>query len=254
MNTNRNSFVLMLIIGLLVVSGASAADRLNTIFEQGKTAFVIITEPDAPGLHQMQANVRQAIERVGNAGVVEIDRTDSLNAEFVKKYELADSPIPLVLVFAGNGALGGGVPVWNATPEMLVSFVPSPKKAIVLKAAEDGQAAYVIASRKSMPSAGEVSSGCAAACKKMKGTCIAIDVDMDDPTEQSFLKLLKVDLKSTEPVTVVVNAQGKMTGSFTGPVKVSQLVQAASRKISSGCCPPGSGKTCPPAPTKKKGE
>ena len=88
----------------------------------------------------------------------------------------------------------------------------------------------------------------------MKGKCVAIDISMDDPAEADFLKQLKVNLQATEPVTVVLNAQGQLTGTFNGPVDVTNLVQAASKKVSSGCCPPSSGKTCAPTPKKKEGK
>jgi Mrp family chromosome partitioning ATPase len=253
MRTNHNSFLLTMVIALLVATSVSASDQLNTILEQGKTAFVIVTGPEATGLPQVQKAVQQAIDRVGNAEVIEVDRSDSQNSELVNKYELATAPVPLVLAFSPNGALGGGVPGTQATAEKLVTLVPSPKKADALKALQDGKAVYVTASRAGMSSKPEVASGCAAACREMKGTCIAIDIDMDDPAEQAFLKLLNVDMQSADPITVVVNAQGQVTGSFNGTVDVSQLVQAANKKVTSGCCPPGSGKTCGPT-TKKKGD
>ncbi len=251
MSTNRKSFLWALLIVLLVAANVSASGQLNTILEQGKTAFVVVTGPEATGLSQVQDNVQQAVGKVGNAEILEIDRTDSQNSELVNKYKLASAPIPLVLVFASNGALGGGVPGQQATADKLVSLVPSSKKADALKALQDGKAVYVTASRAGMSSKSEVAGCCAAACGQMMGKCVTVNVDMDDPDETEFLKLLKVDMQSSEPVTVVVNAQGQVTGSFNGDVDVSQLVQAASKKVSSGCCPPGSGKTCGPPPKKK---
>ena len=109
MRTNRKSFLLILVIALLFATNVSASDQLNTILGQGKTAFVIVTAPGATGLSQVQDVVRQAVESVGNAEVIEIDRADSKNEELVTKYKLATAPVPLVLVFAPNGALGGGL-------------------------------------------------------------------------------------------------------------------------------------------------
>ena len=253
MHTNRKLFLLTLVIALLFATSVSASDQLNTILEQGKTAFVIVTAPGATGLSQVHDVVRQAVESVGNAETIEIDRSDSQNAELVTKYKLATTPVPLVLVFAPNGALGGGLAGSKATPDALITLVPSPKKAGALKALQDGQAVYVTASRVGMASKSEVAGGCAAACSKMMGKSVAVDVDMDDPAEKQFLAQLKINMQSTEPVTVVINAQGQVTGTFNGAVDVSQLVQAASKKVASRSCAPGSGcgTTCGPTPKKE---
>ena len=58
-----------------------------------------------------------------------------------------------------------------------------------------------------------------------------------------------VDNKGIFPITYVVNAQGQVASMFTGIAEAKSLVDAAKKKVSSGCCPPGSGKTC--GPTKK---
>jgi hypothetical protein len=47
---------------------------------------------------------------------------------------------------------------------------------------------------------------------------------------------MKVNLASTEPVTLVINPQGQITGTYTGAADVNALVQAATMKVG-GCCP-----------------
>ena len=84
----------------------------------------------------------------------------------------------------------------------------------------------------------------------MQGKCVAIGVDMDDPIEKGFLNQLKVDLQLTEPVTVVINTKGRVTGFYTGMVEVEKLIASATRVFASSCCPAGSGKSCGPAPKK----
>jgi len=89
---------------------------------------------------------------------------------------------------------------------------------------------------------------CAAACGQMKAQGVTIQIDMDDPAEAEFLAQLKVDRAATEPVTLVVNAQGQITGTYSGAVEVASLVQAATKKAG-GCCPPtaqGGSQSCGP--------
>ena len=56
---------------------------------------------------------------------------------------------------------------------------------------------------------------------------------------------------ATEPITLVINAQGQITGTYTGTADVASLAQAATKKAG-GCCPStvqGGSKSC--GPTKK---
>ena len=74
---------------------------------------------------------------------------------------------------------------------------------------------------------------------------------MDDPAEIPFLNSLKVNLAATAPVTLVVNAQGQVTGNYAGVVAAGDLAQAATKKAT-GCCPStvaGGSQSC--APPKK---
>ena len=81
-----------------------------------------------------------------------------------------------------------------------------------------------------MPKETSVSSACAAACGQMQGKCTSIKINLDEDDELPFLNELKINPQSKEPVTVVINAQGQVTGSFAGAVEVGNLVQAATKK------------------------
>jgi hypothetical protein len=247
----RQTCTILLLAAVMPLSLlASLANDLQSATSQGQTAFVLVKEPGASQLDQARGITLRAVEQVENSVLIEMDRSDTANAELVAKYRLATAPLPLVLVFSSNGMLAGGLPANKATTEALVKLVPSPKKAEVLQALQTGQSVLVTASRMSMDAKPKVLNSCIAACGLMQGKCVTIEVDMDDSTEASFLNELKVNLQSAEPVTVVINAQGSITGSFDGPADVSKLVQAASKK-SSGCgtsCAPGA---CGPTGKKK---
>jgi len=244
--------VLAFVTFLPLVAFASTSDQLQTATSESHVAFVLVTEPGAAGIDQAQQMIQTAMAQVPGAVMIESNRGDAANSDFIKKHKLVAAPVPLVLVFASNGIMAGGNIASKMTAQQLVAMVPSPKKAEVLRALQSGQAVYLTASRSGMATTSDVAKGCAAACTQMQGKCAAIDVAMDDPAESDFLKQLKVNLQATEPVTVVLNAQGQLTGTFNGPVDVTNLVQAATKKVSSGCCPPNSGKTCAPTPAKKQ--
>ncbi len=251
MINHRKIAVLLITVCMPVLAFASTAEQLQTAASGGSVALVLVTEPGASGIDQANQLIQNAMAQIPGSEMIESNRSDVANSAFVQKYKLAAAPVPLILVFASNGILAGGNVASRLTAQQLVAMVPSPKKAEVLMAIQSGQAAYVTASRTGMSAAPQVTSTCAMACSQMKGKCIAIDVSMDDPAEADFLKQLKVNLQATEPVTVVLNAQGQLTGTFNGPVDVTNLVQAATKKVA-GCGPKGcGGKPCGPAPKKK---
>ena len=90
---------------------------------------------------------------------------------------------------------------------------------------------------------------CEQACIEMENNAKMIEVSLDDPKETQFLTDLKVNMSATEPMTYVINSKGQVTDTFTDDVSATTLVASAKKVAASGCCPPGSGKSC--GPTKK---
>jgi hypothetical protein len=242
---------LLITICLPVLALASTTGQLQTAAENSQVAFVMVTDPSAVGVDQARQLIQDAMNQIPGSVMIESNRADIANSSFIQEYKLATTPIPLILVFASNGIMAGGNVASKLTSHQLISMVPSPKKAEMLKAIQSGQAVYVTASRSGMTSKTEVAKGCATACTKMKGKCVAVDVNMDDPVEKELLNQLKIDMQSTEPVTVVINAKGQITGSYTGMVEVENLITSATKVVASSCCPSGSGKSCGPSPKKK---
>lgn len=243
---------LLVALCLPVVVLAATSDELQMAATDGKVAFVLVTEPGATGTDQAKQTIQGAVAQVPGSVMIESNRAETANAEFVQKYGLASAPLPLILVFGSNGVIAGGNVASKLNQQQLVAIVPSPKKAEAVKAVQSGQAVYVTAYRPGMATKSQVVSGCAAACSQMMGKGTTVEVNMDDPAEQEFLRQLKVDLQSDQPVTVVINAKGQVTGSYTGAVEVENLISSATKVVSSGCCPSGSGASCGPT-TKKTG-
>ncbi len=216
----------------------------------GRTVFVLVTEPGAAGIEVARTMIGQAMEKVESSQLIEVNRADTASTTFVAQYRLLAAPVPLVMVIASNGALGGGMPTAQASPELIAKLIPTPKKAEALKALQAGKAVFVTASRKGMAGEGGVMSACAAACGQMAGKSAAVQIDLDDPAELSFIQELNLKPQAAQPTTVVINTQGQITGAFNGPVEVGNLVQAATKKAG-GCCPSGAASSSGCAPTKK---
>ena len=240
----------VLLLGLLAsIAMASTQKNLDSAAKHEKIAFILVTDQGATGVDEAKDMIKQAMKQVKKTALIELDRSDAANADLVAKYRLAGAPVPVILVVARNGVLAGGLPAAQATADKLVAMVPSPKKAEILQVLQTGKAVFISVSRKGMASQSGATASCAAACGQMKDQCSAVQIDMDDPEEAAFLGQMKVDLASTEPVTLVVNAQGQITGTYTGAADVASLMQAATKKAG-GCCPStvqSGSKACGPA-------
>lgn len=251
-NKTFTGLLITVFLPLLVLAATNEA--LQTAASDGKVAFVLVTEPGTAGTDQARQIIQSAMAQVSGSIMIESNRADAANAEFVKKYGLAAAPLPLVLVFGSNGVMAGGNLASRLSTQQLVAMVPSPKKAEVVAALQSGKAVYVTAARPGMALKSKVASGCAAACRQMMGRGTAVEINMDNQEEQEFLRQLKIDTQSAEPVTVVINSKGQVTGSYTGAVEVNSLISSATKAVSSGCCPGGSTAGCGPTPSASGGK
>ncbi len=245
----------ILTLAVLLLAGnifASAQQKLEEAAKSGKVAFILVYDATATTLEQARQLTAQAVGRVPGSISIELNRGDAAEADFVKRYGLATAPVPLVLVTSTNGIITGAAIAAQANVDQLVGLVPSPKKAEIIKALSAGNAVFITASRKGMATTAAVNTCCASASQQMGGKCVQVSVDMDDPAEADFLKSMKVNVQSTEPITLVANTQGQISGMYTGAMQVTDLVTAATKKVG-GCCPSTVAKpdaSCAPAPKK----
>ena len=233
---------------LPAITFASPKADLERAARKGQAAFLLIKDAGTPGLEPVRSTIQAAIRQTSNAIMVEVDRQDPANAALVSKLRVGTAPVPLILVAARNGVVAGGTEAGKATAETLAAMIPSPAKAAILRAVEEKKPVYLVASRKGMKDVPKAMSACEKACAEVQGKPVTVKVDLDDPRERAFLDQLSIDRATTTPVTLVVNAQGQVTGTYDGQVDVAKLVQDASRKAT-GCCPPsvqGGASSCAP--------
>jgi hypothetical protein len=231
---------------------AAAQQDFEAAAKAGQTSFVLVYDQAALQIDQARQLISDVMSRVPGSVKIEVDRNEPANADFVAKYRLSAAPVPLILITSRTGVVTGGIVAQQATADQLVKMVPSPKKSEIVKALSEGNAVLITACRKDMATVETVTSACAAACQQMAGKSIHIKINMDDPAETDFLAELKVNTASTEPVTLVANAQGQIAGMYTGDVQVANLVTAATKKVG-GCCPKtvaNPNASCAPTPKK----
>jgi len=239
MSFKRVAAILFLLAFFQVASWASVQDDLDHATRSGKVAFILVHDKDLSGLERARSIIGEAMRDIHDSVMLELDRSDPGNASFVSRYRLLGAPMPLILVTGRNGSLAGGLPLASANSELLAKLVPSPKKAEILKAMQDGKAVYVVASR----SGGNFSADAAVEACSQAGDRASIEtatvrIDLDDPEEAPFLKLLKIDTAQPGPFVLVFNTKGQLTGNFKSLPDPATLTQAAVKKLSS-CCAPG---------------
>lgn len=245
----RIFLLLMAMVAFSFQAAATVKSDLETANKNGNTVFLVVTDPNVTGTDKALEMANKAKASVTKSIVVQMNRSDAANTELVTKYRLAGAPLPLILVIASNGLVAGGYTLTQATPELLVKAVPSPKKSEVLKSLSDGKSVFIVVTGKSMAEKTTIINTCQQACIEMENNAKMIEISLDDAKENQFLTELKVNMTVTEPTTYVINSKGQLTGTFTDDVNTTTLVASAKKVAASGCCPPGSGKSC--GPTKK---
>jgi peroxiredoxin len=234
------------------VTPSVALQGLSQALTDGKFVYLFFYEPDNTNCEIMEKNLDSFARKTKkNAEIIKVDRKDSRNKDIVAKLRTQTAPIPLTLLFNPSGSIVAAF-TKVVTEEELTEAFPSPKKAQTLEYIQEGKGIILSFTTKKMSSRGEVQTCCSQAKDELAGKVEYINIDLSDPKEAGFVRELKVEPNTPEPVTFVINSQGQMTGKYDGEVQVTDLVEAATRVVKSGCCAPGSGKTCGPTTTKKK--
>jgi hypothetical protein len=240
-------FIALVAFGLQAL--ATVKSDLEAANKNDNSVFLVVSDPNVTGTDKALEIANSAKASVNKSVVLQMNRSDAANAELVTKYRLSGAPLPLILVIASNGIVIIGYTLEQATPELLVKAVPSPKKSEVLKTLSDGKSVFIVVTGKSMAEKNTIMNTCQQACIEMENNAKMIEISLDDPKENQFLTELKVNMTATEPTTYVINPKGQITGTYTDDVNTNTLVASAKKVAASGCCPSGSGKSC--GPTKK---
>ena len=227
----RTSILAIALMLISVVAFGAARQELTAAIKADKVAFVLVYDTTGNQVDQARQMAIEAARHVLGSVVIEVKRGDVGNADFVTMQHLETAPMPLIMVVSSIGIATGCVIAAHATVDQLLELVPSPKRAEIIKALSQGNTVFISVNNKTMTSRDSVNSICAAACRQMIGKSVRIDVDMDEPVDIKFLTEMKVNLNSTEPITLVANSEGRITKIYTGVMQVADLVTAATKEV-----------------------
>jgi hypothetical protein len=234
------------------IASSIASQRLSQALTDGKYVYLFFYESANSDCQTMGRYLDSFARRTKkNVEIIKIDRTDPKNSDIVTKLRTQTAPIPLTLLINPRGTMEA-VFTKVVTEEELSQAFPSPKKAQTLKYIQEGKGVILSFANKKMSSREAVQACCSQAKEKLAGKAEYIYIDLSDRKESGFIKELKIDPQTPTPVTFVINPQGQVTGKYEGEVQVTNLVEAATKVVKSGCCPPSSGQACPPTNPQKK--
>jgi hypothetical protein len=218
--------------GMAAIQRAAAADRY---------LFVFFWKERSQQTSAMWSAFQPVMSKVAdNAESVVVNVSDPAERPIVEKFGIDRAPLPLVLALAPNGAITKAFPGKFDESQLPQAFV-SPGMAKCLKALQARKLVLLCVQCRS-PYVQQVSlqQGVAdfAADARFAGATEIVSVDPVDPAEASFLQDLRVDPRSSTPVTVLLAPPGKAVGTFTGAVTKEELV-AKLQSAQSSCCPGG---------------
>lgn len=232
-------------------SGDGAASKIESANKSGKAVFLVVFDKNGPDKDKAMSIAKEALaKKPAGAQVIELNTVDTDNSGLIAKYRLAGAPLPLILVLDKNGTAAGGYTLAQATPDGLVSVIPSPKFSEILSGLSTQKSVLIVAYKESMVKKTTAIAKCNEAVKSMNDGAITVELNIDNKEEATLLNNLKVNTLATEPVIYAINKAGQITGTFPCETATTQLVLAANKVAASSCCPTGSASgSC--APTKK---
>jgi hypothetical protein len=217
-----------------------SVDLLEKAKKDGKSVFIVITGTGATDVDKASGIVSDASKKSKNSVLFSLNRDDAVNAELVKKYEIATVPLPFILVISPKGfPVAGGQPD-QLTADQIVKSIPSPKQDEVLVAIGDKRPAFIVISQKALADKDGVLANCKSAFAKIQSGPAIVEIDFDDPAEKEFLSQMGITKIDGTTITVVSNAEGQITDTFNKKPTVSQLVTSANKVIKKSSCKPGS--------------
>ena len=166
--------------------------------------------------------------------------TDLKNADIVKKYGINRAPLPIILVFAPNGAVTGGFPQ-KVTEEQLTESIVPELIMNIFKSVQANKVALVLFKNNKTTFNNEVTIA-ANDFSKDKRLNGFVDIIQQNPQEseiKDFLTQCKLDNNIKEATAVLIVPPGKIGGVYSGNITKDTIIAGlAACTAGSGCCPP----------------
>lgn len=238
--------------GVTLTAATNPAADLEKAKKEGKSVFLVITGTGAIGVDKVVTVAKAANAKVIKSVVVQMNKDDATNSALVSKLGVSGVQVPLILVISPKGVAVAGFNATQATTELLVQAIPSPKQDEVLFAISQKKPVFMVVSKKGLTDKTTMIANCTAASAKIASKPTIVEFDFSDPKEAAFLKQLGITAITTKTLTVVINASGQISDRFEGIALEAALMASATKVVKSGGCAPsacGGKSSCSPSAT-----
>ncbi|MFA5783108.1 MAG: hypothetical protein WC868_12650 [Bacteroidales bacterium] len=219
----------------------SVTETLAKAEKDANSVFLVVTDPNKTDIKKALEIAATANLSVKKSIIVQMDREDKNNNDLVSRYGLSGAPLPVLLVISPKGVLAGGYLLKDATADLLVKLIPSPKQDEVLIALNNKKSVFIVAAKNTFTDKTKAIENCKSAVTLNGNKSELVEINLSDTKEKPFLELLRVNTATTSTATVVVNNKGQIAGTFYEIKDAASLVTLANKVISgcgSGCAKP----------------
>lgn len=215
----------------------TAQEAIETAEKQHQYLFLLFYDQKNDSFKAMEAVIKTFINKSPQKILTyNALSTDNKEADTVAKYGISRAPLPIVLVFASNGAITGGFPQKvdeNQLKQCLVADITMKilktlqEKKIALIMLQNGKTKF---NPESTAVANDFSND-----SRVKGYVDQIKADPADPKNKEFLDQCKLNPGLWEATIVLIVPPGKMGGIYSGKTTKDALIQGLSACSSGGC-------------------
>jgi hypothetical protein len=228
--------------------GASvAANALRSAVEANRHLYIFFFSKDDEPTRLARKSFEQAVRRIGSSAEwVAVDITSASEAEFVNKYSVRSTPMPMALAFAPNGAVTGGFPTEDlGNEERLRAAILSRGLQDCLKALQERKMVFICVQGRKTQFNKEAMQG----VDELKGDAryaaytAIVKIDPADSAETNFLTQLKMDVHAKDAATALLLPPNYVLGVTKGPTSKAAFLKLLASATSGGCGPKGCGPT-----------
>jgi hypothetical protein len=227
--------------GLLSSKVAFAPESANNAISQaeqkGDFLFMLFYDKKDDSFQQMQKTIQEFSKNSSKKVLTyEALTTDAKDSDISQKYGVNRAPLPLLLIFAPNGAITGGFPQ-KVTQEQLSSGMAPKLVMSILKTVQAGKIALVLLQNNTTKFNSETAKTADDFSKdqRLAGYVDIINHDPNDSEIKDFLTQCSIKEKIGEAATVLIVPPGKIGGVYSGKVTKETLIAGLASCSGGGC-------------------
>lgn len=225
--------------------------RIAEIGAGGRFTFALVTDSTAPADEAAVDSMKKTVtdflgSREGKGELLPIDRASPEAAPIIRRFGLTNAPLPLLMVFAPNGAVTGGYPR-RVSETQLAGALVSRATMEMMKGLQSGKLVFVCVRGSATADNDAADAGVKEFTESSGIPADVVLLDPADAQEKGLLAQLRLEPAAEKAVTFVLAPPGGMVGRFEGALEAAQITATLQQAMRSSCSDPSCSDTsCPP--------